>query len=151
MDDVFLPGVVDLFGDPIPRSRGKRGQPPHVPTAENRRFVQISLACGHGEEAIAEALRISTKTLSRHYFHELAGKRSARMRLEMKTMATLIEQVDKGNVSAASILFRKLAQIDQRAPQLPKPAKVRKLGKKEELLVAAREAGQATPWGPLLN
>lgn len=114
MDDVFLPGVVDLFGDPVPRSRAKKGRPAHVPTAENRRFVTLALACGHDEAGIAAALRITERTLNRHYFHELEGKRSARMRLDMKNMAALVGQVDKGNVSAMAMLDRKIERINQR-------------------------------------
>ena len=141
--DVFLEGVVDLFGDPVPKSRGKRGRPAHVPTAENRRFVQIALACGHDDDAIAAALRIDVRTLSRHYFHELEGKRSARMRLDMKNMAALVAQVETGNVSAMAQLDRKLERVNQRltankyqqrAPEaVPAP-----LGKKEAARAAAK-------------
>lgn len=154
MDDVFLPGVTDLFGDPVPRSRGKRGQPPHVPTAENRRFVQLALACGRDEEEVAAGLRISVKTLQRHYFHELAGKRSARMRLDMKNMAALVAQVESGNVSAMSILDRKLERLrreDAMRGASPRAAKPKPLGKKEAAIVAAHRAGRDSEWEGLIN
>jgi hypothetical protein len=114
VSSVFLEGVVDLFGDPVPATRGRKGRPPHLPTAENRRFVTLALACGHDEDAIAVALRITTKTLSRHYFHELEGKRSSRMRLDMKNMAALVSQVEAGSVSAMAQLDRKLERINQK-------------------------------------
>lgn len=147
MDEVFLPGVTDLFGDPVPRSRGKRGKPPHVPTAENRRFVQLALACERDEEEIAAALRITVKTLNRHYFHELAGKVSARLKLEMKAMAAMVEQVEKGNVAAMALLAKRLdkAGLKQLAHQLADrgkgEAKAPKLGKKEQQRQAAQQVG----------
>lgn len=138
----FLPDVTDLFGDPVPRSRGKRGKPAHVPTAENRHFVQLSLACGYSEDDIAAGLRITTKTLNRHYFHELAGKRSARHRLEMKNMAALVEQVDKGNVSAMAMLDRKIERVRQRetADKYQRQAQpaAAPVGKKEAAKAAAK-------------
>lgn len=114
MADVFLPGVTDLFGDPIPASRGKKGRPAHVPTAENRRFVVLGLACGYDEAEIAAGLRINERTLKRHYFHELEGKQTARLRLEMKNMSRMVEQVDAGNVAAMSLLAKKLERMQQR-------------------------------------
>jgi hypothetical protein len=154
LSDVFIPGLTDLFGDPVPASRGKKGRPPHVPTAEFRRFVQLALACGQGEEEIAAAMRITKPTLRRHYFHELSGKTSARLRLDMKNMAAIVAQVEAGNVSAMSLLEKKLERISQRelaagrtAPA-PKPPK---LGKKEQALVEAHRAGEDTAWERLLN
>jgi len=153
--DVFLPGVTDLFGDPVPASRGKRGRPPHEPTAENRRFVQLALACGHDEEAIAAALRIHPRTLKRHYFHELAGRMSARLRLDMKNMAAMVAQVEAGNVAAMALLEKKIARLQMAdVGQLGKPAKppkAPKLGKKEERIIAARSGADAGVWGRLLK
>jgi len=154
VDDVFLPGVTDLWGDPVPRSRGKRGRPAHVPTAENRRFVQIALACGHDDEAIAGALGITDRTLKRHYFHELAGKRSARLRLEMKSMALIIAQAEKENVSAMALLEKKIERMRQRdlmQGKAPREAKPPKLGKKEQALIDAHHAGKDSSWSSLLN
>lgn len=156
MGEVFLPGVVDLFGDPIPASRGKRGRPAHVPTAENRRFVQVSLACGYGEAVIAAALRINERTLNRHYFHELEGKRSARLRLEMKNMGKLVEQVDGGSVAAMSLLDKKLERLrlrevsDRVADRGRVEGKSEPLGKKAAARVAAAavEGKFAPPTGP---
>lgn len=141
MDEVFLPGVTDLFGDPVPRSRGKRGKPAHVPTAENRRFVQLALACGRDEEVIAAALRITSKTLGRHYFHELSGKASAKLRLEMKNLAAIVEQVEAGKPSAMALLDKKLAKEDQRelAKRYQQPAaREPALGKKDAAKAAAQ-------------
>jgi hypothetical protein len=158
LGDVFLDGVTDLFGDPVPASRGKKGRPPHLPTAENRRFVSLSLACGHDEDAIAAALRITVKTLTRHYFHELEGKRSARMRLDMKNMAALVTQVENGSVSAMAQLDRKIERINQKETarkyqqRSPDPV-VAPGGKKDaERAAAAKVLGKyAAPSAPTLN
>lgn len=154
MGDVFLPGVIDLFGDPVPASRGRKGRPPHVPTAENRRFVQLALACGHDEVAIAEALGITDRTLKRHYFHELAGKRSARLRLEMKSLALIVAQAEASNTSAMALLEKKIERMHQRDLARGKPAreaKPPKLGKKEQALIDAHQAGKDSSWSSLLN
>ena len=149
MDDVFIPGVTDLFGDPVPKSRGKRGKPPHIPTTENRRFVQLSLACGIEEEAIAEALRITTKTLGRHYFHELAGKRAARLRLDMKNMAAIVDQVEAGKPAAMALLDKKIERMRQREVAEKYQARAPKtetVGKKEAAKLAAKEvSGKYAP------
>lgn len=158
MSDVFLKGVIDLFGDPVPASRGKKGRPPHVPTTENRRFVQLSLACGHNEEAIAAALQVTVKTLKRHYFHELSGKASARLRLQMKNMAAMVAQVEAGNVAAMSLLDKAmerqgLKDLSDKFTDRPKAAATKPIGIK----AAAKEAaGKVTgkfapPAPPRLN
>ncbi len=147
-----------MFGDPVPASRGKKGRPPHVPTAENRRFVTLSLACGYDEDGIAAALRITTKTLNRHYFHELEGKLSARHRLDMKNMAAMVAKVEEGSVAAMAQLERKIERMkqeaaarkyQQRSPD-PVPAPT---GKKDaERAAAAKVAGKyAAPSAPTIN
>ena len=143
MGDVFLDGVFDLFGDPVPASRGRKGRPAHVPTTENRRFVQLALACGHDEPMIAAALRITERTLTRHYFHELEGRRTARLRLDMKNLGAIVAEVEKGNVSAMAQLDRRLAREAMKASsdRLARPAAQSvstPIGKKE----AARAAAQ---------
>lgn len=129
-----------------------------MPTAENRRFVQVSLACGYSEADISAALRITERTLNRHYFHELEGKRSARMRLEMMNMGKLVDQVTEGNVAAMSLLEKKLEKLRLReladkvsdrgrsAPRAPS------LGKKEaaKAAAAAVEGKFAPPAAPKL-
>lgn len=151
MDEVFLPGVSDLFGDPVPRSRGKRGKPAHVPTTENRRFVQLSLACGVEEQAIADALRITERTLKRHYFHELSGKRAARLKLDMKNMAAIVAGVEAGKPAAMALLEKKLDRLRQREvadkyAAKPAAAATGPIGKKEAAKLAAKEvSGKYAP------
>jgi hypothetical protein len=47
------------------------GKPPYVPTDKDRAVVKIMVAGGIQYPFIAESLRISPKTLQRHYAHEL--------------------------------------------------------------------------------
>lgn len=103
--------MFDLFGDPVPPNRGKRGRPQHIPTAENRHRVTIWFALGYAPEQVAEALGITMPTLRKHYFSELSGQRTARMKLEAKNMLAIVDQVDKGNASAMALLDKKLAAL----------------------------------------
>jgi hypothetical protein len=74
MDQIF-----DLFGDPVPLNRGKRGRPQHVPTRENRSRVKELARVGWSKKRIAAELCISKPTLRPHYFQELciAGRASS--------------------------------------------------------------------------
>jgi hypothetical protein len=142
LGDVFLPGVVDLFGDPVPRSRGKRGRPPHVPSTESRHFVTIALVCGRSDAEIAAALRITERTLQRHYFHELGDRHTARMKTEMKLWAHIVKGVEAGSVAAMALLSKKLERVEhqelaQRAAHTPKRAAAEKPGKKASRQAAA--------------
>jgi hypothetical protein len=145
--------AVDLFGNPIRLTRRGRGRPPHEATAENRQKVLLWLALGYDEERIAEAFGITTRTLQKHYFHELAYRRTARMELEAKNLQAIVAQVESGNAAAMSLLEKKLERwrIGAGAPKGDKPPKAPKLGKKEQALVDAVDAGKGTSWGQLLN
>ena len=68
----------DLLGDPVPTNFGQRGRPPHVPTEENRQKVRLLLAFDWTNQRIARALRITGKTLRKHYFRELRQRDEAR-------------------------------------------------------------------------
>lgn len=155
MGDVFIPGVVDLYGDPVPASRGKKGRPPHVPTAENRKFVELALACGKDEEAIAAGLRITPATLRRHYFHELEGKRAARLRLDMKNLAAIVAAVEAGKPAAMALLDKRMKRegLAEGAREMATPSKPKKAkpGKKEQLVVDAAAASTSGEWGSLLK
>lgn len=156
MGEVFFRDEADLFGDPVPIARGRKGRPAHVPTAENRRFVQLSLVCGHAETDIAADLRISTATLRRHYFHELGGKRSARRRLEMKNLGLIVAGAEAGKTAAQALLAKQIDKLRKRelADQYQAPAPApEQIGKKEAKRRAAQEVtGLYAPLPqPLLN
>ena len=118
--------------------------------------MQLALVCGHDEDAIATALRITTKTLCRHYFHELAGKRSARMRLDMKNLAAIVGQVEAGKPAAMALLDKKLRKLEQQEVSerfQARAPKAEPIGKKEAARAAAKGvSGKYAPRpAPLLN
>ncbi|MGQ4273419.1 hypothetical protein [Terrihabitans sp. B22-R8] len=145
----------DLFGDPVPEGRGSRGRPPHVPTIENRRRVNMLMALGWGNERIAGALRITLPTLRRHYFSELKFREVARDRLDMRRAEILWKEVEAGNVGAMREFDRFLEKSDlmefgqTRRPRTTPPA-VPRLGKKEAALAAAQKPDSGSPLGQLM-
>lgn len=50
---------------------GHRGNPPHVPTDENRKIVKALVAYGVVQDDIAKQLDVSVDTLQRHYRREI--------------------------------------------------------------------------------
>jgi hypothetical protein len=68
--------VFDLFGDPIPARRGRRGRPQHVPTRENVNLVNELRRLNWNQPHIAGALGITPKTLRRWYGHLFRGRKS---------------------------------------------------------------------------
>ncbi|SCW77515.1 hypothetical protein SAMN02927924_02805 [Sphingobium faniae] len=144
----------DLLGDPIPEGWGKRGRPPHVPTDENRRKVMVLAAFDKNEEQIAAALSITPPTLRKYYFRELRSRLEARQRLEGKLLASLLTEVDKGNVSAVDKLWKRLDRHDLATGTIArpaKPAKAPKLGKKAQAVADAQDAHKGNEWGSLLK
>lgn len=94
------------------------------------------------------------RTLNRHYFHELSGKSSARLRLEMKNMGAIIEQVEAGKVSAMGLLqkiIERKSQAELPARMRPEKAKTPAIGKKAERKIRAAEGHKGSPWGGLLR
>ena len=149
MGEVFFRDEVDLYGDPVPIARGKKGRPAHVPTTQFRRLVQLMLACENTDDQIAAALRISKATLKRHYFHELAGRAAARLRLEMKNLDAIVGQVEAGKTAAMALLAKRIDKLQQRETAGRYQAKAPSgpaLGKKEAAKVAANEvSGKYAP------
>ena len=145
---------LDLLGDPIPEGLGRRGRPPHLVTDENRRKVMVLAAFDKNEDQIAAALSISVPTLKKHYFRELRSRLEARQRLEGKLLASLLDEVDKGNVSAIDKLWKRLDRHDLvtgMARPAGKPAKPPKKGKKEQAVDHAATAHEGNEWGSLVR
>lgn len=150
----------DLFGDPIPANHGGKGRPPHIPTTENRNRVNLLLACGWSNERIAGAMRVTEPTLRKHYFSELKHRAVARDRLNAALLMKGFDGVQKGNATAIRLFLQLIERNDlmQYGQALPpaqadkpaKPAKLPKLGKKEEALLAAHQPDVGTPMGELM-
>lgn len=154
MDPIF-----DLFGDPVPENRGKRGRPEHVPTQKNRNKVNMLLALGWGNDRIANALNITPPTLRKHYFFELRFRDAARDRMDAKLAITFWEQFESGNTGAGREFVRLVERNDmtfaRRATPVPTPEpqgeSAKKLGKKEALNREAQTGHEGTGWGALLQ
>lgn len=142
---------VDLFGQPVRTSRRGRGRPQHEATAENRQKVLLWMLTERTDEEIAEALGITPRTLAKHYFHELGYRRTVRMHMEGKLLASIVEQVEKGNAAAMSLFDKKLDKLGLGRRDKPVATKPVKLGKKDQAIVDARNAGVGTPLGQLIN
>jgi hypothetical protein len=152
MDQIF-----DLFGDPVPENKGKRGRPQHIPTQENRNKVSMLLAMGRSNERIANALNVTLPTLRKHYFSELKFRDTARDRLDARLAMTLWGQFQGGNTGAGREFIRLLERNDMAFGQRGAPApaveveKAEKLGKKERADREAQTAHQGTDWNKLLQ
>ncbi|SNS53458.1 hypothetical protein SAMN06295912_108129 [Sphingomonas laterariae] len=146
---------LDLLGDPIPEGHGRRGRPPHIPTDENRRKVLLLMAFDKNEEQIAAALSITPPTLRKHYFRELRARLEAKVRLEAKLLASLVSEIDKGNVSAIDKMFKRLDRHDLLtgvvASKPAKTAKPPKKGKKEQAIADAAVAHEGNEWSSLVR
>lgn len=112
------------------------------------------MAFDKNEEQIAAALGISPPTLRKHYFRELRAKLEARQRLEGKLLASLIGEVDKGNVSAVDKLFKRLDRHDLVSGRIAMPtakAKKPKPGKKEQQVEQANAPPADPEWKDLVT
>ncbi len=150
-----MPVVLDLFGDPVPLNRGRKGRPAHVPTAQNRGLVTMLVATGHKPDDIAAVLRVSMPTLRKHYFSELGDSKIERMRVRGKLLVQMMTEALKGNVGAGKFIAGELARAElgttPDAAKAKAPAKATPLGKKEEERLAAYGAGRETGWQDLLT
>lgn len=76
---------------------GHKGNPPHIPTDENRKIVKALTAYGVPQEDIARQLQISADTLARHYRRELD---TAAVEANARMAETLFQAGLKGDVRA---------------------------------------------------
>ncbi len=145
--------LVDGHGMPIRICKRGRGRPAFEKTSEIQRLVAIMLTKGASKEEIAAAISCSVRTLERYFSPELERAGSARLLAEARNVDRLMNAADKGNVSAMVQIDKKLDRWAIAAPQAkPKrEPKVRKLGKKEQIVAEAHEASQSGEWGSLLK
>lgn len=146
---------LDLFGDPVPANRGRKGRPEHVPTKENCNKVKMLLALGWRPDDVAGALGITAPTLRKHYSSELRQRDRQRLRLRARLKMLLWGQCEVGNVTAIKEFVRQMEAAEAArasAEFVGERAPVE--GKK---VAAAREAREAVAsaepesWGELLG
>jgi hypothetical protein len=143
---------VDLFGDPVPDGRGRPGRPQHVATLENRNKVSMLLAFGWNSDRVANALKITAKTLRRHYSRELRVRDQARDRLDAAVAMRTWKEAEAGNMSAMRLFVHLVDRNDLRllGGQRREEAKPLKLGKKEVAQLEALTSDVDTPIGRLM-
>lgn len=145
----------DLFGNPIPEGKGKRGRPAHVPTLEMSNRVKMLLAMGWTNERIARACNVTTPTLRKHYFSILKTRDEMRDRLDARRLELAFREAEKGNVGAMRLfttLIEKndlaLADAAARRAGSDKVGDDAAVGKKELARRAAQSAVTDTDGGP---
>jgi hypothetical protein len=136
-----------------------KGRPPFVVKQDVRtRVIQMS-ASGMTHDQIAAAVGCSAPTLRKRFAHELE---TGPARLRDEAIAMLCQSARNGNVGAQKIVFE-IAQREAAARAVenahaefvgPAPetaAAPAKVGKKEQRVIDAEQAGIGTDWGDDLH
>ncbi|MBW9062387.1 AraC family transcriptional regulator [Rhizobium herbae] len=147
--------VLDLFGQPIPDWKGKRGRPPYEPTEKDRNKIKLLLALGWSIGRMANALGISPATVKRYFRAELKDRDAMRDKLDARRFEIAMEQANAGNVAALKELGKMIERsdvmlVDHRlrdAQEKAEEKSAEKLGKKEAARAAAKTAGEGSGWG----
>lgn len=143
----------DLFGQPIPEWKGKRGRPPYQPTEKDRNKIKLLLALGWSIERMANGIGVSSATLKRYFRAELKDRLAMRDRLDARRFEIAMEQANAGNVAALKELGKMIERSDQMLIDARlrgddrKPEKEPEVGKKEARKEAAKTAGEGSAWG----
>lgn len=141
----------------IARTRGVMGRPQHRPSQKNRDKIKLLLAQEWSNGRIANALRISIPTLTKHYGALIEEERqNARDQNDAQFIALLWQQVTQGSVSAMRLWSSLRDQRDLAAGRIPaavtQPERQDSpLGKKAAADLAAQTAHEGTPWESLLK
>lgn len=162
------PDLVDLWGNRVYRTAGKRGRPPFQRTEENVCRVKMLLAAGWSTERIARCVvdprtgkSISVPTLHRYFRNELAEREAERDRLEARRLERVWSKAEGGDTGAERLFSqlldrndmmgakRRMADAQAKAPE--KAAQPERLGKKEAALAAAKASAADTEWGADLD
>lgn len=166
MADQEFPDGLDLFGNPVFTTKGKRGRPKFQRTEENARKVSMLLALGWSNMRIAACIvdprtgqAISEPTLKRYFRSELSERNRMRDRLDARRFERAWEAAENGNIGAERLLQQMLEKNDlmgagrklDAAQKARKPAASERLGKKEAALQAAHESAEGTEWGSDLD
>lgn len=132
-----------------------RGRPAFKPTPKQRDQVKALRLVGRSIPEIAIAIGISDVTLEKYFAHEL---REGALQLEAEILYKMQKEAKAGKVTAARYLGERAKSIamknaddELRGNQPITAAKPEKLGKKEQQLVEAQNAGSESDWGDDLH
>ena len=146
---------IDLFGDPVSAPKDGRGRPEFIWTLEKSNRVLLGLVRGLTQAQIALTISCDVKTLRKHFSRELATRKAATLRFEMRQLERLNALAVGGSVAAEKELAKRLDTLRMRDASekfaaAPKAKKVEKVGKKEQRRRAAQLAGAGDEeWGEL--
>lgn len=146
----------DLFGNPVPDWREKRGRPPYQATERDRNKIKMLLALGWSIQRMANAIDVSPATLKRYFRAELKQRDAMRDRLDARRFEIAMDQANAGNVAALRVLSNLIDRNDLSLFGHSSPSgkaraeKQPKLGKKEAAIKAAHEPDTGTTLGELM-
>jgi hypothetical protein len=102
---------LDLFGNPVRASKGRRGRPPLEISDEDRDAVEAALVRGYTNQHICDVLGISLPSLKRHFRASLQNRDNARERLKLALMAAMARAaIEERKPAAATKLLEMLRQ-----------------------------------------
>lgn len=133
---------LDLFGNPVRASKGRRGRPALEISDEDRDAVEAALVKGYTNQRICEVMGISLPSLKRHFRASLQNRDNARERLQLALMASMARAaIEDRKPAAASKLLEMMRQDELLATEkrlaAVKPKRPEPEGKKQ---MSAREA-----------
>lgn len=156
------PDGLDLFGNAVYTTKGKRGRPPFEWTSENSCKVSMLLGLGWSNSRIAACIvdprtgkAISEPTLKRYFRSELQERNTMADRLEARRFQRVWDAAEQGNIGAERLLMQMLEKNAlmgagrkfAEAQKGKKSETAEKLGKKEAAIQAAHESAEGTEWG----
>lgn len=126
------------------------GRPPHVPTDQTRRQVEMMVSFANTQEQIAAILGITEPTLRKHYEAELAiGHVKANNAVAMNLFKQATKDDPKA-IRAAEFWLERRAGWSVYIPVTPSAPKDEKLGKKEQALLDAGNPNPESTLGDLM-
>ena len=123
----------------------KMGRPPHQPTAQRRKDVEMMCAIGNTEEEIALIIGVGIQVLRRHYAEELA---TGHIKVGKRIAENLIRQALKDDVKAFPAIKFYMNCKMRWSEYAPSPSD---LGKKEQAQIIAQTAEAGTGWAHLVH
>lgn len=133
---------LDLFGNPVRASKGRRGRPALEISDEDRDAVEAALVKGYSNQRISEVLGISLPSLKRHFRSSLQNRDNARERLKLALMASMARAAIEDRKPAAATKLLEMMRQDElleveKRLAVEKPKRPEPEGKKQ---LSARQA-----------
>lgn len=125
------------------KAKNVGGRPPHEPTDETRRQVQMMTAFGNTQEEIAQIIGVTQPTLRVHYRTEIDTGLS---RANNAVKLNLFKQATKDDPRAFNAIKFWLNCRAGWSEYSPAPAKADAVGKKTKAQLDAQTAEKGTTW-----